>query len=1040
MRYGGSVISACLFVCPVLACCAVCCPEPDAALIFHADFNGSAVAVKAGGNASPIECEGLEFLPGHSGQAVRISQRAASRLSYEVPGNLNPTNGTIAFWFRGEWPEEKPGWRGEGRPTKDEIWRSIVFAPSDVRKPGDGSLNFWMWGPSGRFDRNDLDNHLDGGKIPYSPDWQYVVICWDDFGTRVYVDEGRMRVSDAYSPMRRALQKPKTYAFDRDTKAFKRFFIGCGGPNCNQLDGVIDDFKVWSRAMSEREVEKLFEQVRDVEIVTDRSFVLSGRNSQISIAVRSPSGRNLDGARVLLQDAARREVWTSRPLTSLGGSVVADVNLVRGSYCFRVRVGDQLYGNEGLGVLGGDNPAVLPIDGREPGSGVPSGMRLVQTICPDPRKLGGEAFRSIGRWSIGELGGRRYLEAGDRAGDRFAIRVRLSKDVPLYCMEIDYPDNTNRTADLIIQRSRHPGGDYAFQVGYYCGGEVPNSGKVQTHRCLYWNRDDDITLVVMTAKKGSPAAVSDIRVYEIREGALPDAAVKEAPAVGGRFRHFGSYWEDPAVGFDFAASAETLEGFETIVNRLAAMLRFTGRDVLVYPGCWYHGLIDKAYQPRQHPYRFLQAYYEKFAAQGLSVIPTVNLQTVPFDESRVTVKTMRNGSLHDTAIAIHDTGMPSWGGWHGKPPNFCIFHRDVQDAIERIVDTLVREGVSYPSFKGVCFHLTSITCPWWGSIQSGYNDYVITAFERDTGVTVPVDRADPERGRLYAEWLKANAAKKWVRWRCDFLTGFYSRLARKLVAARPDLELYINAMPQADAKDPAFMDAGYRDRILREAGIDPEGLAREIPNLVMGTVAYPSRWRHYGYGGKFRDSAHAERCRLYNADEGYYTIFRSASYPWLNLHDDYWESPIGSGNGSASLSGEWLKECGWRVSCLNASGRHAMRMYALALKFGDILAFSRGGYLIGSYGMEREMVEFARAFRRLPAVKFDDAESSNPDVVYRTKKVGDVWYGYVVNVSDRRQEAKVVLPCTDRQKVFRLEPWQLKSFVRQNEASQSGKL
>ena len=95
--------------------------------------------------------------------------------------------------------------------------------------------------------------------------------------------------------------------------------------------------------------------------------------------------------------------------------------------------------------------------------------------------------------------------------------------------EIDYPDDAKRTADLIIQKSNLPHSDYTMQVGYAAGDEYPNTGRILTHRVLYWASDPDVTLVVMTARKDAPAAVSAVRVYRVNGAALPVAEVNEPP-------------------------------------------------------------------------------------------------------------------------------------------------------------------------------------------------------------------------------------------------------------------------------------------------------------------------------------------------------------------------------------------------------------------------------------------------------------------------------------------------------------------------------
>jgi hypothetical protein len=131
---------------------------------------------------------------------------------------------------------------------------------------------------------------------------------------------------------------------------------------------------------------------------------------------------------------------------------------------------------------------------------------------------------------------------------------------------------------------------------------------------------------------------------------------------------------------------------------------------------------------------------------------------------------------------------------------------------------------------------------------------------------------------------------------------------------------------------------------------------------------------------------------------GFYSLLRGAQYPWTNQHDRYWESPIGRGakDGPSSLSCDWLDECRWRVSTLNPSGVHALRHFVLPLRYGDVLGMSKGGFLIGTYGMEDVLVPFVQAFRALPAVVFDDAGGTETVKLRHKDFDGRSWF-YVVN-------------------------------------------
>ena len=102
-------------------------------------------------------------------------------------------------------------------------------------------------------------------------------------------------------------------------------------------------------------------------------------------------------------------------------------------------------------------------------------------------------------------------------------------------------------------------------------------------------------------------------------------------------------------------------------------------------------------------------------------------------------------------------------------------------------------------------HLKYSSFAWFGSLKGGYNDYCIEAFEKWSGVKVPVDRRDPARGRLYADWLLSNVREKWIRWRCKVCTDFWIEMARKLAKARGDLKLWINNICVLDASMDGFL-------------------------------------------------------------------------------------------------------------------------------------------------------------------------------------------------------------------------------------------
>lgn len=1014
-------------------------PRVAPELLFHAPFDGTAEAARAKGAKAPLRAEGLSYAEGRYGQAVRLTAKAKSVLEYAAKDNLVAARGTVSLWFRREWPD-----RGL-RPDGGRIGR-VLFAnpPAKGARIGSGQLWFWWWGERLRADQGDDDDQfaLWTGGVPAEDDWTHLAVTWDEAGVALYVNGRPCRdASDGTSPMIAALKAQDLLTFNREV--FESFFVGGQGDGA-QFDGLIDDLRIYSAPLAPGQIRDIWRRARVIELSAHGCYALADTPGTLTVSATSPAGCDLSALRYCLCDTNGTVVARYRDAVGPAPAKLL-VNLPAGEYTLKATDGTWFYGATPVAVLRRDNPyeltgAAAKAALRAPG--VLGDLALVESLALD-RAPGPDRFRAVGPVAAKRLGAVPYLEAGPRAGDRFALRFRLPVDAPLWVFEIDYPDDAVRTADLIIQKAGTPGGDYAMQVGYAAGDEYSNTGRILTHRVLYWASDPDVALVAMTARAGAPAAVSAVRIYRVKGGALPAAEIREprpAPPPSGLARAWHDlrafdkdrlderqrrlakaapragwnrvvalYFEDPAIGYDFAvpkSSGYLPADLDDLIDRTAALMKFTGENLFAYPGAWYHGLIGPSYNPRRHAPDFLSAWYAKFDREGLLLMPTVNLNTMPVPDGLVTRASMQDGALHDSVIALHDTGRPNWGGWHDTPPNFNFHHPEVRRHIREVVDALVEQGAGHPSFKGVCMHLTRHCFLWFGDEESGYNDYTVEAFARAKGLALPPGlKKDPLRARAYAAWLRGHAWEDWLQWRCDLVTDFYAKMARALAARRPDLKLWLNYMVPANLKHPDFLRDDFMARAWRGAGLDPARLAREAPNLILGQTMVPAdyRWRQ-----SYPSPAVRARQRVLDALPGFYANLKGAAYPLVHQHDRYWESPIGAAG--ASLSCDWLKECAWRVSTINPSGVHARRHFAEPLRFGDVLGLSKGGFLIGTYGMEAALVPFFQAFRALPAVVLDDVPCAVEDVRVRHGRFDGRSYFYVVNTGAAPRALTLAFP------------------------------
>ena len=902
---------------------------------FRVSFDdGSAVAETAAGEPKPLEATGLEFVDGVKGRGVRLDAAANSALAYAEKGNLLQEQGTVTMWAKCEWPKDEKQTFAAVGPIR------VMFSnPKDDKRIGSHQLMMWWNNRALRSDVSDDRDSYCTASPAWALDgaWHHFAFAWDSNAMHMYVDGEPVGLGkDSDSALKAAIRADSNggafYSFSKRTE-FDRFFIGCRNDGV-QWDGCIDEVSVYPRVLEAREVAAL---AREFGVV---------------------------------------------PITHPD---------YRASYA---RSG----GNPYVGAPA-ENPGEIPAEDLE----------LVDEIVLSSqddldRLVKAERVNTVGEVKFGRAGGRGYAELGEDTGSRMALRFpETDAASPLYVFDIDYPDDKVRTMDIIVQCASTSSSDYTMQCGVACGGEYASTGGILTHRTIWWRRPGDSALVVMTARNKAPAALARARLYKIKSGKLPSLKVSDPGAnADGWRRNLSLYFEDPAIGYDFSVPGghATIESMGDLIDRTVATMRFCGENLFAYPGAWYAGQIDAAYQPRIHAPEFLSGWYEKFDAEkDMYVVPTLNINDMPVPEGLVTMDSMTNGSLHSSIMAIHDTGLPNWGKWHGTPPNFNIAHPQVRRWLDMIVDRLVEQGASHPSFKGICLHVTRHCLLAWGGVESGYNDYCIDEFEKYAGVKAPCDRSDPLRGKAYAEWIRSSPElfEKWLSWRCKVVADYWGGVAKRMHEKRPDLKLWFSCFTTSFIGQDYATHEDYLARANREAGLDPALLDAAAPNIILAQNFVPAdyRWRNW-VAPELRELELNLGSRPHD-----YDIMSKASFPWVGQHDRYWESPIGrgktkDGKKNPTLSCSWLKECGWRVSTINPAGANALRPYVLPLRFNDVLGMSKGGFLIGTYGMESELAKFARAYRALPAVRMQEFFREG-NVVARMAEFNGKTYGYVVN-------------------------------------------
>jgi len=1050
--------------------------DEKAELLFSANFDGTADAQTAKGQKTPKRAENLKFTDDSvSGKALEF--RAADRplLEYLTAGNLNQEYGAISVWIKPDWND----------PENKYTWRSIV-SESYVgnTRIGSGFLKAWMHEGRLRFDSSDMNDQYLQNPIEHGDAWVHLVFNWTPADKEIYVNgkRGGSR-SDGFQPQKVA----RPYLFTR--LPMEVFYVG-GMPGNQFLNGSVDELKIYSAPLTEEEIQGLYREFRSVSLKSTGTQCIAaggqtGGQAEIEGTVLNQGKTDAQGTVKLFADDLP-EAIQELPLEFKAGTETPfklAAHKTDGVKAFHLKVFQKAASQTGqAGQTGRDvlvaarvvpvlqmphSPEMLKAQAEKirKESALKNlwtdelDLKLIEEI--DPTTISEDRITSFGEKAVGELDGRKYLETQNQKGFRFAIHLPALQKGKLYCFEWEIPDDKMRTVDVIAQSAKlTAGSEYELQTGYCTGDEYPNTGKWIVQRDLLWSRADDYALVFTTNRTVTPvetknpncpngvcvgggAAIGKIRVYEVLNPELPVARINPARPIDGWTRVVGIYFEDPAINYDFGVNGSNPDEYPVMLDHIVSYMKYSGQNLLAYPMVWYHGPIGDRYNPRDHVPCFFEGLLTRFDHEGLEFMGTFNQNNVTFPAPRVTVaETKPNGKLNDSCFTIHSTGTLHPGGWHGTPPVFNTLHPDVQKMTLQQLDEILVTAAKHPSFKGIILHLPRHALHSLGDISAGYNDYLIDAFEKETGIKIQIDHKAPDRGKLAYEWLMQNAREEWTDWRCRKIAHWYKTLAVRLREARPDLKLGINCMRpiiyESSQYDEATEMRDFWGLVNREMGIDAKYFA-DVPNIFIDQTLFPAdyRWTENG-----KDAETRARLRKTEETPGQYASLKPSKNAWIHHHDRYWESAIGS-DAKVKLQADWLREHGWRVSTLNPTGFYAMKHYILPLKYQDVLGFTKGGFLIGTYGMEENLVKFAAAYRALPAVAFEDVtECCTEDVKVRTHSNTKYTWFYAVNASEKPQEvtipvnaekvvdlgANVQRPVKNGKLTVKLEPMSLRSF------------
>ena len=492
---------------------------------FSLDFNdGTADAVTDSGvRVSPAEAAGVRFVPGIDGMGISLEPGAGSRLSYSLERIFNSKIGGLMFWVR---MNRKLGARifalTDGRESK-----------MTVQQNGDGRAVIMVR-------RKDTAQQL--GYIRSIPgalgDWVLVALTWDEDSNAKYFINTLPYVV-CFNPGQRMpdfinadLDQVKSLKFLSDPKA----------------SFTIDRLRFFHRTLTNGDVYDEYRRFMPFDMVMEQTIVPA--DTPVAIAVQiAPGGfytrpmpverdRFLTGkgtfefilrgerGNVLLRE--QREMSVTGPMDVF----LKKLKLPTGNYTLECIVNHAYRRTFQVDSF---TSAYKPD---------PANRQLKTGKLLFSKKFNNPDDPSVLRQGTLSLSGnKQYLEAGNNKTDRFSIEIpfpedQLGKPVAL---DIVWPDDKARMMGWYMYPSGFGVNRDRLQTGVSAGNELPNSGRMQTTRHIFYPGTSRYLFEARTMAPGMPAAVSEIRIYEI-EGGLPALSIRRPGNLPPR--SFGFYDED----------------------------------------------------------------------------------------------------------------------------------------------------------------------------------------------------------------------------------------------------------------------------------------------------------------------------------------------------------------------------------------------------------------------------------------------------------------------------------------------------------------
>lgn len=602
----------------------------------------------------------------------------------------------------------------------------------------------------------------------------------------------------------------------------------------------------------------------------------------------------------------------------------------------------------------------------------------IDCVQREPDFTNGGATRIVKR-SFGE-----YRESGDvgylqnmnaHAPSWFSYKLKLPDLEGPYLVEVDYPNDEPRT--MLAQIRQGPpeiGGNdvfpYTTGVGVDTGNEFLLSNQNEKFSVLVWPTGRDWRITLMTPQTGLRAAASKIRLYKVT-GALPPT-----PGLTPNGRPFAQWYEEglsylTVFGGTQNSTKDILRGTDNWLKSTAYM----GAN-LIFP-------TVAIYQMAMYPSQFNSDFNQP------NTFDLVRLMLLLSQKYGINLVAEFAPEAREVAwLASNEPGdkpnlLRNKNGRFAENPlvNYSPIHPTNREWYLNMIREFVERYKDAPNFKGVSLRVMGWANPGFinfHSLEWGYDDFTIKQFEKDTGISIPVEADDAKRFGKRSVWLMNNKKAEWIAWRCAVVEEIYRQVVEIVRSVRSDFTVYTDVYS-------AHVDKTDRAG-LREMGVDIDLLGK-IDGLEVINALHP-------YGR--RDTSHNNQTLRDNLVD----VGRLRSLLTEGKNANFFFTQAYMEATSVVTPNEQLgypKDAphGWMSGIANPAAAQVNERWALALAESDAQMLGDGG---NAYTLGQPLTRaFLQEYRQLPKIPFTARlDARDPVAVWEARDGENFWF-YAVN-------------------------------------------